>query len=61
MPISHIIYTNNFKKSEKLELCIGSTVMLLNNLGTEVGLTNGTLGKLIAHIRIDSKTLLVSF
>ena len=31
--------------------------MLLNNLGTEVGLTNGTLGKLIAHIRIDSKTL----
>ena len=30
--------------------------MLLNNLGTEVGLTNGTLGKLIAPIRIDSKT-----
>ena len=32
--------------------------MLLNNLGTEVGLTNGTLGKLIAHIRIDSKTFI---
>ena len=46
-----------FKTATKLELCIGSTVMLLNNLGTEVGLTNGTLGKLIAHIRIDSKTL----
>ena len=36
------------KTATKLELCIGSTVMLLNNLGTEVGLTNGTLGKLIA-------------
>ena len=31
-----------------IDLCIGSRVMLTSNVGTEIGLTNGTVGKVVA-------------
>ena len=38
----------NIKTPTYIDLCIGSSVMLTKNIATEIGLTNGTMGKVIA-------------
>ena len=36
------------KSRTYIDLCIGSNVMLTKNIATEIGLTNGTVGKVVA-------------
>ena len=39
---------NTIKTPTYIDLCIGSNVMLTKNIATEIGLTNGTMGKVVA-------------
>ena len=37
-----------FNTPTYIDLCVGSMIMLTSNIGTEIGLTNGTIGEIVA-------------
>ena len=53
---SEILYSltperdRNINTPTYMDLCVGSMVMLTTNIGTEIGLTNGTIGEIVMWI-----------